>query len=65
MVNEAFEISGTTVKPGTRATIQLPFGRMYTHTPMSIPVHVVRGGKMGHVYLLALRFMVMSSMALR
>jgi uncharacterized protein len=47
MVNEAFEISGTTVKPGTRATIQLPFGRMYTHTPMSIPVHVVRGGENG------------------
>lgn len=45
MVNEAFEISGTTVKPGTRTTIQLPFGRMYTHTPMSIPVHVVRGGE--------------------
>lgn len=47
MVNEAFEISGTTVKPGTRTTIQLPFGRMYTHTPMSIPVHVVRGGENG------------------
>lgn len=47
MVNEAFEINGIAIKAGTRTTIDLPTGRMYTHAPMSIPVHVVRGKKSG------------------
>jgi len=47
MTNDAFEINGVKIEAGTRATIDLPFGRMYTHTPMSIPVHVVGGKKSG------------------
>lgn len=47
MINEPFSINGITVKPGTRTTIDLPFGRMYTHAPMSIPAHVISGKKNG------------------
>ena len=47
MKNTAFSISGSKVEPGTRATIDLPAGRLYTHTPMSIPVHVVCGKNAG------------------
>lgn len=47
MNNDVFKINDTFIKPGTRATIDLPFGRMYTHAPMSIPVHVISGKKHG------------------
>jgi len=35
------------VRPGTRATIALPVARLYTHTALTMPVHVVRGRKAG------------------
>ena len=47
MINEPFAINGVTVKAGTRETIDLPIGRLYTHTPMTVPVHVVSGKKIG------------------
>jgi len=47
MLNQPFEINGITISPGTRETIDLPASRMYTHAPMSIPVHVVSGKKNG------------------
>ncbi|MCW9013139.1 MAG: succinylglutamate desuccinylase/aspartoacylase family protein [Gammaproteobacteria bacterium] len=40
-------INGTTFEPGTRTNIELPVGRLYTHTPMTMPVHVIRGKKTG------------------
>ena len=40
-------INGIEVKPGSRATIDLPAGKLYTHTPMSMPVHVVHSKKPG------------------
>jgi len=40
-------INGVTVKPGTRITIDLPVGRLYTHTPMTIPVHVIHSRRPG------------------
>lgn len=40
-------INGTTIFPGTRITLDLPAGRLYTHVPMSMPVHVIRGKKTG------------------
>lgn len=43
MSNTPFSINGSTVAPGTRATIDLPAGRLYTHAPMTIPVHVISG----------------------
>jgi len=47
MRNTAFEINETKVEPGTRVTIDLPAGRLYTHTPMAIPVHIVSGKQTG------------------
>jgi len=47
MTNQPFEINGITIAPGTRSTIDLPAGRLYTHAPMSIPVHVISGKKDG------------------
>lgn len=45
--NDPLQINGTTVLPGTRTTIDLPAGKLYTHAPMTIPVHVVSGKKAG------------------
>ena len=47
MADTTFTINGTHVAPGTRTTIELPAGRLYTHTPMTIPVHVVNGKRGG------------------
>ncbi len=40
-------INGVSIDPGTRSTIDLPVGRLYTHTVMSMPVHVIHGRKPG------------------
>lgn len=47
MVADALKINGVSVSPGTRVTIDLPVGRLYTHTPMTMPVHVIRGKAQG------------------
>jgi len=47
MTNQPLTINGVTVKPGTRVSIDLPTGRLYTHTPLTVPVHVVSGKKAG------------------
>ena len=47
MKHSPLSINGITFKPGTRTTIDLPVGRLYTHTPMTMPVHVVKGKKTG------------------
>lgn len=47
MKNDPLQINGTTVLPGTQTTIDLPAGKLYTHAPMTIPVHVVSGKKAG------------------
>jgi len=47
MSNTPFEINGTKVDPGTRTTIDLPAGRLYTHTVMTMPVHVINGKHAG------------------
>lgn len=43
----ALSINGQSIPPGTRTTIDLPIARLYTHTPMTMPVHVVRSRKDG------------------
>ncbi len=40
-------INGVKIQPGSRQTIDLPAGRLYTHTPMNVPVHIIRGKKDG------------------
>ena len=47
MHTQPLSINGIDVKPGTRSTIDLPVGRLYTHTPMTIPVHVIHGRRPG------------------
>jgi len=47
MSNTPFEINGSKVNPGTRTTIDLPAGRLYTHTAMTMPVHVINGKHTG------------------
>jgi hypothetical protein len=43
----AIKIADTTIRPGTQATIQIPVARLYTHTELTMPVHVVHGRKDG------------------
>ena len=45
--DKPLKINGNTFEPGSRKTIDLPLGRLYTHAPMSIPVHVVSGKRPG------------------
>lgn len=40
-------INGITFAAGSNTTIELPVGRMYTHAPVTMPVHVIRGRKKG------------------
>lgn len=40
-------IQGQDIDPGSRATLELPLAQLYTHTPMNLPVHVVRGRRDG------------------
>ncbi len=47
MANHGFSIAGREVKPGSRATIELPLPHLYTHSPVAMPVHVVCGRRDG------------------
>ena len=46
-MQSAISVGGTTVKPGRQATVQVPVARLYTHTRMTLPVHVVHGRRQG------------------
>lgn len=46
-MNDEFKIGGEIIKTGTRTVIELPLPPLYTHTPMTMPVHVIRGKKDG------------------
>ncbi|MEF8792517.1 succinylglutamate desuccinylase/aspartoacylase family protein [Thiohalorhabdus sp.] len=40
---EPFVINGQLIPPGTRTTVDLPVAQMHTHTPVNMPVQVLRG----------------------
>lgn len=40
-------IAGMVVAAGQRITINIPVARLYTHTEMTLPVHVLRGRRQG------------------
>ena len=40
-------IAGLTIKPGQQAMIQVPVARLYTHTEMTMPIHVIHGRREG------------------
>jgi predicted deacylase len=42
-----FELAGTRVAPGTRATIDLPVSTLSDHTPINMSVHVIHGKRAG------------------
>jgi len=41
------EIGGVPVAPGKRRTVDLPVAQLYTHAPLTMPVHVVNGLRAG------------------
>jgi len=45
--NEQLSINGVKIKAGARTTIDIPVGRLYTHAPMTMPVHVICGKQHG------------------
>jgi len=47
------EIGGKSIPPGLRTTIEVPLPPLYTHTPMVMPAHVVRGQREGPILLLS------------
>lgn len=40
-------INNIHIKPGQRVTIDLPVAQLYTHTPVNMPVQVIRGKRTG------------------
>ena len=47
MTHKPLTINGITFAAGSNATVELPVGRLYTHAPMTMPVHVVKGKRSG------------------
>lgn len=40
-------IAGESVNPGQKTTVRVPLPRLYTHTSMTMPVHIIHGKKEG------------------
>jgi len=51
MARAPFEITGSQVQPGTRKTIDVQVAKLYTHTPLHIPVEIVHGHRDGPVLM--------------
>lgn len=51
MARAPFVIADTVIKPGTRQTVEVPVAKLYTHTPLHIPVEVVHGRRDGPVLM--------------
>jgi predicted deacylase len=49
----SFCLGGVEVKPGERQTIDLPMARLYTHSEVTVPVHVIHGLKEGPTLFLS------------
>jgi hypothetical protein len=47
------EIAGVQIKPGNRASIDIPLPSFYTHSSVNMPVHVIHGGRPGPVLLVS------------
>lgn len=44
---EELRINGELIPPGSNVTLELPLPKLYTQTPMTMPVHVRRGRRAG------------------
>lgn len=51
MARAPFEIAGVQIQPGTRQTVEIPVAKLYTHTPLHIPVEIVHGRRDGPVLM--------------
>ncbi len=51
MARADFEIAGQRIVAGKRSTVEVPVARLYTHTPLHIPVEVVHGRREGPTLL--------------
>jgi hypothetical protein len=51
MARAPFDIAGIQVQPGTRQTIEVQVAKLYTHTPLHIPVEIVHGRRDGPVLM--------------
>lgn len=49
MARAGIKIAGTTVAAGTQQQIDVPISDLYTHTPVTMPVHVTHGRRPGPV----------------
>jgi len=47
MSEHEFTINGVTIPQGATDTIDLPVGRLYTHAPVTMPIHIINGKKDG------------------
>ncbi len=46
-MQSAITVAGTKIKPGEQATIHVPVAPLYTHTELTMPVHVLHGRREG------------------
>ncbi|MEQ5837029.1 succinylglutamate desuccinylase/aspartoacylase family protein [Marinobacter sp. R17] len=51
MARAPFKIAGHEIPAGSRQTVEVPVAKLYTHTPLHIPVEVVHGRRDGPVML--------------
>jgi predicted deacylase len=47
LTDKSLCINGVALPLGSRTTIDLPVAPLYTHTPLTMPVHVIRGKRAG------------------
>ena len=47
-----FVLGNSSIPPGSRAVVDIPFGKLYTHTELNIGAHVIHGRKAGPVLLI-------------
>lgn len=46
-VRQAFTIGGVSIAPGDRQLVDMPVSKLSTHTPVTLPVHVLHGSAPG------------------
>lgn len=52
ILNAPFQLGDSLIAPGKRAVVDIPFGKLYTHTELNIGAHVVHGRQPGPVLLI-------------
>lgn len=49
--NSVFEFLGESISPGERQVVELEAAKLYTHSPLSIPVEIINGKQAGPVLM--------------